>query len=76
MAITKEQIIDETRNWAASDVSDLVDGILLARHGTRSDEIAEWNKLAHARSEELRTGVVEGVSGDRVSERISLIVRK
>ena len=72
MPVTKQDIIDETRAWPDEAVSDLIDGILLAKHGGRYLE--DWNAVARRRLDEIHSGSVREVPGDRVSGRIAGIV--
>ncbi|MES2696199.1 MAG: addiction module protein [Verrucomicrobiota bacterium] len=75
MALTIEQIVEETRQWPADVVSDLVDRIMLAKYGVQNPALpAAWASTVDRRVEEIRSGKVEGVPGDEVSERIRKIV--
>ena len=62
MPLTLDQIVQETSQWPADAVSELVDRIMLAKHGGLSPEIdAAWRRTAHRRIAELESGQVQGV---------------
>lgn len=75
MPLTPEQIVEETRQWPADAVSDLVDRILLAKHGGLAPEIeAAWRPVIARRVEDIRSGKEPGIPGDTVAARIRQIV--
>lgn len=75
MPLTVEQIVEETRQWPADVVAELVDRIMLARHGGLAPDVAAaWQPVLSRRVEEIRSGQVEGVPGEVVAERIRRIV--
>ncbi|HWZ95997.1 MAG TPA: addiction module protein [Opitutaceae bacterium] len=75
MALTVEQIVEETRQWPADVVADLVDRITLAKHGgLTAEREAAWAEVAARRSAEIDSGKESLVSGHEVSERIRKIV--
>ena len=72
--IKLEEIIEETRQLPADVVADLVDRILLARHGGIATEIeAAWKSEIDRRIEEIETGKVKGIPVDRSLARIRKI---
>ena len=75
MPMNVDQIVEETRQWPADAVSELVDRIRLAKHGGLSPEIeAAWRPVIARGIAEIRSGHVQGVPGDVVSARIRQIV--
>jgi hypothetical protein len=75
MPMTPDQIVEETSQWPADAVSELVDRIMLAKHGGLSPEAeAAWRPVIARRVAEIRSGQVQGVPGDVVSARIRQIV--
>ena len=75
MPMTLDQIVEETRQWPADVVAELVDRIMLARHGGLTPEIdAAWRPVIARRVEEIRSGKVQGIPGEEVSARVRKIV--
>jgi hypothetical protein len=75
MALTVEQIVEETRQWPADVVADLVDRITLAKHGgLTAEREAAWAEVAARRSAEIDSGKESLVPGREVSERVRKIV--
>lgn len=75
MSLTLDQIVEETSQWPADVVAELVDRIMLAKHGGIAPEIdAAWRPVIARRVEEIRSGKIQGVPGDVVSARIRQIV--
>ena len=70
-----EQIVEETRLWPDDVVAELVDRIMLAKHGVENSALSPaWSSTVSRRVEEIRGGRVEGVSGEAVSARVRKIV--
>lgn len=62
MSLTLDQIVEEARQWPEDVVAELVDRIMVAKHGGLSPEIeAAWRATAHRRLSELESGQVQGV---------------
>jgi hypothetical protein len=75
MPMTVEQIVEETRQWPADVVADLVDRITLATHGgLPAKREAAWAEVAARRSAEIESGKESLVPGHEVSARIRKIV--
>ena len=75
MALTLDQIVEETRSLPHDVVSELVDRILLAAHGGQSAANEQaWSETVHRRIEEIRSGHVQLVPGEEVSAKIRRIV--
>jgi putative addiction module component (TIGR02574 family) len=73
--MTIEQIVEETRLWPEDVVADLVDRIMLAKHGVDTPALsAAWQPVVARRVEEIRSGKVQGIPGEVVSARIRKIV--
>src|SRR5512133_3694360 len=72
--MTLEQIVEETRQLPADVVAELVDRILLERHGGIEPEIeAAWTSEIQRRIEEIETGKVQGIPIDESLARIRKI---
>jgi hypothetical protein len=75
MSLTLDQIVEETRQLPADTVAELVDRIMLAKHGgLRPEREAAWADAAARRSAELDSGQEKLVPGHEVSARIRQIV--
>ena len=62
MAMTLDQIVEETRALPADVLAELVDRIYLARHGEIAPEIdAAWKTEINRRIAEIEEGKVEGI---------------
>ena len=62
MAISLDEIVEETRHLPPDVVAELVDRIILARHPAM-EPAAEtaWHNEIHRRIDDFKTGKVEGV---------------
>jgi putative addiction module component (TIGR02574 family) len=75
MPITLDQIVEETREMPAEVVAELVDRIMVARHGGIEPSVAAaWKTEIDRRIEEIQTGKVKGVPAREVSARIRKIL--
>ena len=75
MPITLEEIVEETSQLPADVVAELIDRILLARHGGIEPEIeATWKTEIHRRIEEIETGKVQGIPAEESLARIRKII--
>ena len=62
MPMTLEQIVEETKQWPAEAVAELVDRIMIARHGGIDPAVdAAWKAEIHLRIEDIESGRVQGV---------------
>jgi hypothetical protein len=62
MPMTLDQIVDETREMPVEVVAELVDRILVARHGGANASVATaWRAETRQRIAEIETGKVKGV---------------
>jgi putative addiction module component (TIGR02574 family) len=72
--MTLEQIVEQTRQLPADVVAELVDRILLERHGGIEPDIeAAWNTEIDRRVKEMETGKVQGIPVDQSLARIRKI---
>jgi Putative addiction module component len=75
MSLTLDQIAEEAQQWPDDVVAELVDRLMLARHGVSDSALSPaWRSTVARRVEEIRSGKVEGVPGEVVSARIRKIV--
>ncbi|MBI5771488.1 MAG: addiction module protein [Verrucomicrobia bacterium] len=75
MALTLDQIVEEARQWPDDVVAELVDRLMLAKHGVSDPALSPaWRSTVTRRVEEIRRGEVQGVPGEVVSARIRKIV--
>jgi len=72
MVLTKQLIIEETKNWPDEAISDLIDSILLAKHGGESLEA--WQATARMRLAEIDSEQAEAIPGEQVTAKIARIV--
>jgi hypothetical protein len=62
MPITLEQIVEETRQMPPDVVAELVDCILVARHGGMDNSVEEsWKQETRRRLAEIESGQVQGI---------------
>ena len=62
MPMTLDQIVEETRQLPPDVVAELVDRIMLARHGGIDPAVeAQWNTEIYRRIDEIKSGKVQGV---------------
>jgi len=72
--MTLDQIVEETTQLPPDVVADLVDRIMLARHGGMEPEIeAAWRQEARRRLAEIKSGKVAGVSAEQMKTRLRRI---
>ncbi len=75
MPMTLDQIVEESRQWPDDVVAELVDRLMLARHGVDNSALSPaWRSVVTRRVEEIRSGKVQGIPGEVVSARIRKIV--
>lgn len=62
MSLTLDQIVEEAQQWPEDVVAELVDRLMLAKHGGLTPALnAEWRSEAQRRLAELENGTVQGV---------------
>ena len=60
--MTLDEIVEETRHLPPDVVAELVDRILLARHGGLEPDVeAAWKSEIHRRIDEIKSGKVQGI---------------
>jgi hypothetical protein len=65
MPISLDEILDETREMPGKVVAELIDRIMMARHGGVQPQIAlAWKTETDRRIAEIETGKVKGVPVD------------
>lgn len=75
MPITLDEIVEETRQWPDDVVAELIDRIVIAKHGGIDAQHAEaWSKVVQARLAEAERDPSVLVPGEGVSARIRKIV--
>jgi putative addiction module component (TIGR02574 family) len=73
--LTLEQIVEETTQLPADVVAELIDRILLARHGGIDPEIeAAWKTEVRRRLDEIDSGKVQGIPAEESLARIRKII--
>lgn len=74
MPMTLDQIVEETSHLPADVVAELVDRILLARHGGIDPDVeAAWKTEIDRRVKEIEEGKVEGIPLEESLARIRKI---
>ena len=62
MSLTLDQIVEETSQWPDDAVANLVDRIMLAKHGGIAPEIdAAWREEVRRRLDDIDSGRVQGI---------------
>ncbi len=77
MPMTLDQIVEETREMPGEVVAELIDRIMVARHGGIEPSIAEsWKTETDRRIAEIESGKVKGVTPVENAARIQKILRR
>ena len=77
MPMTLDQIVDETREMPVEVVAELVDRIMVARHGGIESPLAgAWKAETARRIAEIDSGKVKGVTPEENAARIQNILRR
>jgi putative addiction module component (TIGR02574 family) len=71
--LTLEQIVEETRRWSPEQVGELVGRLTEDLHASAPDVEAAWRTEIDQRVEEIRSGKVQGIPGEEVSNEIAKI---
>ena len=70
MPMTLDQIVEETRQMPADVVAELVDRIMLAKHGADDAALSPaWRDTVRRRVEDIRSGREPGLDGAEVMAR-------
>jgi putative addiction module component (TIGR02574 family) len=65
MPVSLDEIVEETREMPAEVVAELIDRIMMARHGGVQPQVASaWKSETDRRIAEIEAGKVKGVSLD------------
>lgn len=77
MPITLDEIVEETRQLPVDIVIELVDRIMLARHGGIEPGVeTAWKTEIHRRVEEIKSGKVRGVPVEESLARARQILQR
>ena len=77
MPMTLVQIVDETREMPGEVVAELIDRIMVARHGGMEPLVADsWKVETDRRIAEIESGKVKGVTPEENAARIEKILRR
>jgi len=77
MPMTLDQIVEETREMPAEVVAELIDRIMVARHGGMELPVADsWKAETDRRIAEIESGKVKGVTPEENAARIKKILRR
>jgi putative addiction module component (TIGR02574 family) len=75
VSMTLDQIVEETRQWPGDVVAELVDRIMLARHGGIEPKVdTAWHAEIQRRIDDIRSGREPGVPGEEVMARARKII--
>jgi putative addiction module component (TIGR02574 family) len=75
MSLTLDQIVEETRQLPADTVAELVDRIMLAKHGADDEPLSPaWRATLRRRVEDIRSGREPGLDGEEVMARARQLV--
>jgi putative addiction module component (TIGR02574 family) len=75
MPMTLDQIVEETRQMPEDTVAELVDRIMLAKHGADdAPPSPAWREEIRRRVADIRSGREPGVDGEEVMARARQIV--
>lgn len=77
MPLTLDEIVEETRQMPPDVVAELVDRIMVARHGGVEPHVeAAWRTEIHRRIAEIEEGKVEGIPVEQSLARARKILGK
>ncbi len=77
MPMTLDQIVEETREMPGEVVAELIDRIMVARHGGIEPSVVEsWKAETDRRIAEIESGNVKGVTPEENAARIQKIFRR
>lgn len=76
MAITLDQIVEETRELPDEVVAELIDRILVARHGVEPSTAESWKAETDRRIAEIESGSVKGITPEENAARIQKILQR
>jgi putative addiction module component (TIGR02574 family) len=70
MPITLDEIVEETRHWPPERVGELVGRLTEDLHTSDPETEAAWKIEIDRRIEEIQSGKVKGIPGEKVLARI------
>jgi putative addiction module component (TIGR02574 family) len=73
MPLTLEQIIEETRRWPPEKLGELVGRLSEDLHASTPEVEVAWRREIDRRVKEIRSGKVQGVSGEEVTDEVAKI---
>ena len=77
MPMTLDQIVEETREMPVEVVAELIDRIMVARHGgVDAAAPSAWKSETDRRVAEIESGKVKGVSPEVVAARIQKVLNR
>jgi hypothetical protein len=77
MPITLDQIVEETREMPGEVVAELIDRIMVARHGEIEPSVAAaWTAETGRRIAEIESGKVKGISPAENAARIQKVLQR
>jgi putative addiction module component (TIGR02574 family) len=75
--MTLDQIVEETREMPGEVVAELIDRIMVARHGGMESSVAgSWKAETDRRIAGIESGKVKGVTSEENAARIQKILRR
>jgi putative addiction module component (TIGR02574 family) len=75
MALTLDQIVEEARQLPDDTVAELVDRIMLAKHGLDDAPLSPvWREVLRRRVDDIRSGREPGIDGEEVMARARKLV--
>jgi putative addiction module component (TIGR02574 family) len=72
--LTLEQIVEEARHWPPEKVGELVGRLTEDLHASDPQTEAAWNTEINRRIQEIKSGKVQGIPGEKVSASIRKII--
>ena len=76
MPMTLKEIVEETRHWPPEKVGELVGRLTENLHPSDPEIEAAWKTEIDRRIEEIQSGKVNGIPGEKVSARIRKILKR
>ena len=74
MAITLEQIVEETRQWPPEKVGELVGRLTGDLHASEPEVKAAWQAELARRVQEIEDGRAQLIPGEQVTARVRRII--
>jgi putative addiction module component (TIGR02574 family) len=74
VAITLQQIVEETRNWPPEMIGELLSHLTEDLHVSEPEVKSAWQSELARRVQEIEEGKVQGVPGDDISARVRRVI--